>query len=111
MTTTATGFQGELLAPGDERYDEARKVWNGAIDRRPALIARCRGAGDVAAALRHAREHDLRVAVRGGGHGVAGLAVCDDGLVVDLSPMRAIDVDPAAQTVRAEAGVLLGELD
>jgi FAD/FMN-containing dehydrogenase len=100
-----------MLAPGDAGYDEARKVWNGAIDRRPALIARCSGVGDVVAALRHAREHDLQVAVRGGGHGIAGLAVCDGGLVVDLSPMRAIAVDPAARTARAQAGVLWGELD
>jgi FAD/FMN-containing dehydrogenase len=100
-----------MLAPGDAGYDEARKVWNGAIDRRPALIARCRDDADVAAALLHAREHDLRVAVRGGGHGVAGLAVCDDGLVVDLSPMRAVAVDPAARTARAQGGVLWGELD
>ncbi len=101
----------ELLAPGDTGYDEARKVWNGAIDRRPALIARCRGAGDVVAALRLARERDLPVAVRGGGHGVAGLAVCDDGLVIDLSPMRAVEVDPARRSARAGAGVLWGELD
>ncbi len=100
-----------MLAPGDAGYDEARKVWNGAIDRRPALIARCHGAADVVAALRHARERDMVVAVRGGGHGVAGLAVCDDGLVVDLSPMRGIAVDPAARTARAQAGVLWGELD
>jgi FAD/FMN-containing dehydrogenase len=101
----------ELLAPGDEGYDEARKVWNGAIDRCPALIARCGHTADVAAALRLARERDLPVAVRGGGHGVAGLAVCDDGLVVDLSPMRAIAVDPARRVARAHAGVLWGELD
>jgi FAD/FMN-containing dehydrogenase len=100
-----------MLAPGDAGYDEARKIWNGGIDRRPALIARCSGVDDVVAALRHAREHDLRVAVRSGGHGVAGLAVCDGGLVVDLSPMRAIAVDPAARTARAQAGVLWGELD
>ena len=111
MATSTTGFAGDLVAPGDEGYDEARKVWNGAIDRRPALIARCRSADDVVAALRHARERDLVVAVRGGGHGVAGLAVCDDGLVIDLSPMRGIAVDPAARTARAQAGVLWGELD
>jgi FAD/FMN-containing dehydrogenase len=101
----------ELLAPGDAGYDEARKIWNGAIDRRPALIARCRATSDVVAALRVARERDLPVAVRGGGHGVAGPAVCDDGLVVDLSPMRAIAVDPARHLARAQAGVLWGELD
>jgi FAD binding domain/Berberine and berberine like len=110
MATTTT-FQGELLRPGDEQYDEARKVWNGAIDRRPALIARCTSAADVAAALRLGRERDLELAVRGGGHSIAGWSVCDDGLVIDLSPMRAIDVDPEARTARAGAGVLWGELD
>ena len=116
MATRATSalagsFAGELLAPGDGGYDDARQVWNGAIDRRPALIARCSGVADVVAALRHAREHDLLVAVRGGGHGVAGQAVCDDGIVIDLSPMRGIEVDPTGRTARAQGGVLWGELD
>jgi FAD/FMN-containing dehydrogenase len=101
----------ELIEPGDERYDDARRVWNGAIDRRPAVIARCASAEDVSTALRHARERDLRVAVRGGGHGIAGHAVCDGGLVVDLSPMREIAVDPQSRTARAGGGVLWGELD
>ncbi|HEY1273359.1 MAG TPA: FAD-binding oxidoreductase [Thermoleophilaceae bacterium] len=105
------GFCGELIAPGDSSYDDARQIWNGAIDRRPGLIARCASAADVAAAVRFARERELPVAVRGGGHGVAGHAVCDDGLVVDLSPMKSIAVDPQARTARAEAGVLWGELD
>jgi FAD/FMN-containing dehydrogenase len=109
MATTT--FSGELLAPNDPTYDEARKIWNGAIDRRPALIARCRDAHDVAAALRLARERDLPIAVRGGGHGVGGMAVNDDGLVVDLTPMKAIAVDPPARTARAQGGVLWGELD
>jgi len=104
-------FGGWVLTPGDPGYEEARRVWNGAIDRRPAFIAGCRGPGDVAAALRFARERDLPVAVRGGGHGVAGTAVCDDGLVIDLSPMKAISVDPAARTARAEAGLLWREFD
>jgi FAD/FMN-containing dehydrogenase len=111
MATSTTEFAGELIAPGDESYDEARKIWNGAIDRRPALIARCHGADDVVAALRHAREHDLVVAVRSGGHGVAGLAVCDGGLVIDLSAMRAVAVDPVARTARAQAGALWGDVD
>jgi len=102
---------GELIAPGDARYDEARTIWNGAIDRRPALIARCREPADVTAALRLARERELPIAVRGGGHGVAGTAVCDDGLVIDLSPMKGIAVDPGARTARAQGGVLWGELD
>jgi FAD/FMN-containing dehydrogenase len=105
------GFRGELIAPGDSSYDDARQIWNGAIDRRPGLIARCASAADVAAAVRFARERELPVAVRGGGHGVAGHAVCDDGLVVDLCPMKSIAVDPQARTARAEAGVLWGELD
>jgi FAD/FMN-containing dehydrogenase len=110
MATTAT-FHGELVRPGDDDYDQARKVWNGAIDRRPALIARCASAADVAAALRLGRERDLEIAVRGGGHSIAGWSVCDDGLVIDLSPMRGIEVDPEAGTARAGAGVLWGELD
>jgi FAD/FMN-containing dehydrogenase len=111
ISTLAEGFTGALLTPGDAGYDDARQVWNGAIDRHPALIARCASVADVVAALRHARERELVVAVRGGGHGVAGLAVCDDGVVIDLSPMRGIAVDPASRTARAQAGVLWGELD
>ncbi|HEV2124888.1 MAG TPA: FAD-binding oxidoreductase, partial [Chloroflexota bacterium] len=95
----------------DKGYDEARSIWNGAIDRRPGYIARCRSASDVAAALRFARDNDLPIAVRGGGHGVAGTAVCDNGLVVDLSPIKGIQVDPAARTACAEGGMLWGELD
>jgi FAD/FMN-containing dehydrogenase len=110
MATTTT-FRGELLAPGDAAYDAARAIWNGAIDRRPALIARCQDAHDVAAALRLARERGLQVAVRGGGHGVGGLALCDDGLVIDLSPMKGIAVDAGNRTARAQGGVLWGELD
>jgi FAD/FMN-containing dehydrogenase len=109
MATTT--FSGELLAPGDAGYDAARAIWNGAIDRRPALIARCRDAEDVRAALSLARERELPVAVRGGGHGVAGLAINDGGLVIDLSPMTAITVDPYAGTARAQGGVLWGDFD
>jgi len=107
----AGSLEGELIAPRYAAYDEARRIWNGAIDRRPACIARCTGVADVVAAVRFAREHDLLVAVRSGGHGVAGHAVCDGGLVVDLSPMKGIRVDPAARSARAQAGVLWGELD
>ncbi|HEX2087714.1 MAG TPA: FAD-binding oxidoreductase, partial [Solirubrobacteraceae bacterium] len=105
------GFSGALLRPHDAGYDEARRIWNGAIDRRPACIARCTGPADVVAAVRFAREHDLLVAVRSGGHGVGGHAICDGGLVIDLSAMKGIRVDPVARTARAEAGVLWGELD
>jgi FAD/FMN-containing dehydrogenase len=102
---------GLVISPADEGYDAARTIWNGAIDRRPAYIARCTGVADVVAAVRFARERDLQVAVRSGGHGVGGHALCDGGLVIDLSPMKGIRVDPVARTGRAEAGVLWGELD
>ena len=105
------GFRGALLRPGEEGYDEARRVWNGAVDRRPALIARPAGADDVATAVRFAREHDLPVSVRGGGHSVAGHGVGDGVVMIDLSLLKTVRVDPAAGTVRAAGGVLLGELD
>ena len=104
-------FAGRLLQPGDDDYDAARRVWNGRIDARPALVARCTGAADVTAALRLARELDLPVTVRGGGHGVNGSAVADGAVTLDLSPMKQVAVDPAARRVRAGAGVLWGELD
>jgi FAD/FMN-containing dehydrogenase len=107
----AGGLRGVLLRQGDGGYDEARKLFNGMIDHRPALIASCAGAADVIAAVRFAREHDLRVSIKGGGHGVAGKAVCDGGLMIDFSRMKSIRVDPAARTVRAEPGVLGAELD
>ena len=103
-------FAGELIQPGDPRYESARRVWNGMVDRRPAMIARCADEGDVVAALRFARELGLPVAVRGGGHNVAGNAVCD-GVVIDLSAQKGIHVDPGLRTARAQPGVLLGELD
>ncbi|MBV8950964.1 MAG: FAD-binding oxidoreductase [Actinobacteria bacterium] len=103
-------LRGEVTTPDDSAYDEHRKVWNGSIDRRPGVIARCSGVADVRAAVRFARDNELLVAVRGGGHSFPGLSVCDDGLLIDLGPMRGIRVDPAG-TVRAQAGVLLGELD
>jgi FAD/FMN-containing dehydrogenase len=104
-------IRGPVIDPDDEGYDAARAIWNGAIDRRPACIARCTGVADVVGAVRFARERELLVAVRSGGHGVGGHALCDDGLVIDLSPMKGIRVDPAARIARAEAGVLWGELD
>src|SRR5690348_13634229 len=107
----AVKLRGSLIRPGDADYDTARAVWNGMIDRHPALIVRCVCTEDVVMALGFARAHQLLVAVRGGGHNVAGSAVCDDGLVIDLSPMKAIQIDSAARTVRAQAGVTWGELD
>ena len=105
-------LRGEVVLPDDPRYDERRKVWNGSIDRRPAVIARCAGVADVRTAVRFGREHEeLPVAVKGGGHSFPGHSVCDDGLVIDLSLMKGVRVDPAAGTVRVQAGVLLGELD
>lgn len=101
----------EVIEPSDPSYDEARAIWNGAINRRPALIVRCAGVADVIAALRFARKHELLVAVRGGGHNVAGSAICDDGLVIDLSPMKGVRVDPVARVARAGPGVLWGEFD
>ena len=99
-----TSFAGVLIQPGDPGYDDARKIWNGHIDRRPALIARCHGVADVMTAVRFAREHDLDIAVRGGGHAVAGHALCDDGVVIDLSAMRAARVDVKAHTIGSRAG-------
>jgi FAD/FMN-containing dehydrogenase len=104
-------LRGELLEPSDAAYDVARTVWNGMIDRRPALIARCRGAVDVIAAVNFAREQGLLVSIRGGGHNVAGNAVCDGGLMIDLSAMKGIRVDPATRTARAEPGLLWREFD
>jgi FAD/FMN-containing dehydrogenase len=104
-------FAGELFAPGEAEYETARRVWNGMVDRRPALIARCADANDVVQALGVARERGVSVAVRGGGHNVAGNAVCDDGVVIDLSAQKAISVDPEKRTARVQPGVLLGELD
>src|SRR4029453_14997546 len=104
-------FQGALIRPYDARYDAERRIWNGAIDRRPALIARCPGAADVRAAVGFARERALVVAVRGGGHNVARTAVCDGGIVIDLSPMKGMWVDPRARVARAQPGLLWGEFD
>src|SRR5215210_8094866 len=104
-------LRGDLFRPGDVEYEEARLLWNGLIDKRPALIARCAEVGDVIDSVNFARENDLLVAVRGGGHNVAGNAVCDGGLVIDLSPMKRIGVDPERRTVRAEGGATWADLD
>jgi FAD/FMN-containing dehydrogenase len=104
-------LRGPLLQPADPGYDTARKIDNAMIDRRPALIARCAGVADVLGAVRFARKHDVLVSVRAGGHNVAGNAVCDGGLVIDVSPMKGIRVDPGGRTAQAQAGVTWGELD
>jgi len=104
-------FRGNLVRPGDDGYEQARKVWNGNIDRRPALIARCAGVADVIAAVNFARAHRLLVAVRGGGHNAAGHGTCEGGVVIDLSPMKGIRVDPTDRTVHAQGGVTWAELD
>lgn len=104
-------FDGEIVVPTSPAYDTARRVWNGAVDRRPAAIAYCTGPEDVIAAVAFARSKRLPLAVRSGGHNVAGSSVCDGGLVVDLSRMKSIAVDVERRTVRAEAGLTLGEFD
>jgi hypothetical protein len=111
LDTLKQSFGGELLRPGDPSYDLHRRVWNGSIDRHPALIARCAGVPDVIASLALARRMSLPVAVRGGGHSFPGLSVCDGGVVIDLGLMKLIKVNPDECTVRAQAGVVLGELD
>jgi FAD/FMN-containing dehydrogenase len=106
-----TNFRGALILPDDGQYDAARAVFNAAIDRHPALIARCSNTDDVIRAIEFARANDLPIAVRGTGHNVAGFAVCDDGVVIDLSPMKAISVNEATRTVRVEAGCNWGEVN
>lgn len=104
-------FKGPLLAPGDTAYEETRQVWNAMIDRRPGLIARCTGTVDVVQAVRFARQHGLLHSVRGGGHNIAGLAVCDGGLMIDMSLLRGVWVDPVQRIARAQAGCTLADLD
>jgi FAD/FMN-containing dehydrogenase len=104
-------LRGELIQPGDAGYDAARSVWNAMIDRRPALIARCLGVADVVTCVNVARRHGLPLSIKGGGHNIAGLAVCDDGLMLDMSLMRGVWVDPGARTARAQSGCLLGDVD
>jgi FAD/FMN-containing dehydrogenase len=104
-------FRGQLIGPDDPHYEDARAVFNGMIDRRPALIARCANPADVALAIRFARNHELLLAVRGGAHNGAGLGTCDDGVVVDLSLLRDVEVDPDARTVRVGGGCTWAEVD
>jgi hypothetical protein len=105
------GFGGEIVLPGDDGYDGARIVWNAAVDRHPAVVVRPTGVVDVTAAVRFARDHHLVIAVRGGGHSVGGFSTCDDGMVLDLSTMRGVRVDPEGRTARVNGGSLLGDLD
>jgi FAD/FMN-containing dehydrogenase len=107
----SSSFAGELVTPGDPKYDERRRIWNGSINRHPDLIAQCAGVADVIDAVRYAKRHGLLVAIRSGGHSYPGLSVCDSGMVIDLSQMKGIRVDPETRTARAQAGVLLGDLD
>src|SRR5258705_7878883 len=104
-------MRGSLLTAADDGYDAARRIWNAMIDKRPALIARCAGAADVFEAVRFAAAHEMLVSVRGGGHNVAGTAGCDNGLMVDLSPMKGIRVDPVARTARAQPRLLWQGVD
>ena len=104
-------LRGTLVLPGEPGYDTARTVWNAMIDRKPALVVRAAGAADVLRAIAFAKEHKLRLAVKGGGHNIAGNAVCDGGLLLDLTPMKSVHVDPLQRTARVEPGVTLGELD
>jgi FAD/FMN-containing dehydrogenase len=104
-------FRGEVIVPGDLEYDAARAVWNSSVDRHPRVIARCCDSADVASAVRFARDNDLEIAIRGGGHNVAGTAVCDDGIVLDLSLMRAVRVDPVGRTALVQGGALWGDVD
>jgi FAD/FMN-containing dehydrogenase len=111
VTALRSALRGEVIDRSHPDYDRARRVWNGLIDRHPAVIARCADTADVVAAVGIAREHRPVVSIRGGGHQVAGSAVCDDGLVIDLSTMKGIEVDPSGRTVRAQGGVTWGEFD
>ena len=110
-STPGAGLSGTIIRRGDATYDQARRVWNGMIDRSPAMIVRCTSTADVVAAVNHARENGLPLSVRGGGHNVGGFAVCDDGLVIDLSPMRAVTVDPARRIASAQGGALWKDFD
>jgi FAD/FMN-containing dehydrogenase len=119
MTTTVSGgvdrlralMTGPVFCPGDEEYDAARSVWNGDIDRRPALIARCLSPGDVGEAIRFARAEGYEISVRGGGHNFGGVAVCEDGLMIDLSAMNQVDVDPTTRRARCGGGTTIADLD
>ena len=107
----AAALRGDVVRRDSPNYEDARRIWNAMVERRPALIARCRSAADVRQCVLFAREHDLLVGVRGGGHNIAGNALVDDGLLIDLSPMRGVRVEPGRRSARAEPGVLLADFD
>ena len=107
----SSGMRGAVLLPGEGDYEDARRLWNAMIDRRPALIARCKGAADVIDAVNFARDHALPVSIRGGGHNVAGHAVCDKGVMIDLSAMRGVRVDPLSRTAWVEGGAIWADVD
>src|ERR1700745_614272 len=111
LQTFKSLFRGQVFEPEDHGFNDARKIWNASIDKKPRLIARCSGVADVVDAVNFGRTNGLLTAVRGGGHNVGGRALCDDGLVVDLSRMRAVHVNPANSTVRVQGGATLGDLD
>jgi FAD/FMN-containing dehydrogenase len=104
-------FAGDIIVPGDAGYDSARRIWNASIDKHPALIARCKGVADIVTAVTYARANNLIASVRGGGHNVAGRALCNDGIVIDLSAMRGVIVDPHSRSVRVQAGATLTDID
>jgi FAD/FMN-containing dehydrogenase len=107
----ATNLRGGLIRPGDDGYDAARAVFNGMVNKRPAMIVRCAGTSDVIQGVNFARTHDLPLSIRGGGHSIAGKAVCDGGMMLDLSSMKGIKVDPVRRTAEAQPGLTLGEFD
>ena len=107
----SSGIAGRVILPADPDYDRARRIWNASIEKRPGMVVRCGGTADVVHAVRFARANDLLVAVRGGGHNVAGRALCDDGIVIDLSGMRGVFVDPSRRTARVQGGATLGDVD
>lgn len=106
-----SNFAGDLIVPTDPTYNEVRKIWNASIDKKPSMIARCKGTADVIAAVNYGRTNGMLTSIRGGGHNVGGRSLCDDGLVIDLSLMRAVYVDPANRTVRVQGGTTLGDMD
>src|SRR6266542_5838766 len=111
ISSLAATFSGRLIGPGDADYDQVRAVHNGVVDKRPALIARCRGVADIVDAVKFARQTNMPVAVRGGGHNVAGRAAIEGGLLIDLSLLKGVQVEPSARTARAQGGVTWGEFN